>query len=144
MLCVMKNCFKCGLKKSASFFYKHPSMKDGRLNKCIECTKLDNTNNRNNKLDYYRRYDRKRSKLPHRLELLTINCVKYRKNNPEKYKAHQIVNSCLRSGKIKKRPCEYCGTKKRICAHHDDYSKPLDIIWLCTVCHHKRHKGIYL
>jgi len=37
----MKKCFKCNIEKPIDFFYKHKAMKDGRLNKCIECTKLD-------------------------------------------------------------------------------------------------------
>ena len=37
----MKICFKCGRELSIDNFYKHPSMKDGHLNKCIECSKND-------------------------------------------------------------------------------------------------------
>lgn len=37
----MKKCFKCGIKKELSDFYVHPAMRDGHLNKCIECTKKD-------------------------------------------------------------------------------------------------------
>jgi hypothetical protein len=37
----IKKCFKCGIEKDLSQFYPHPKMKDGRLNKCIDCTKND-------------------------------------------------------------------------------------------------------
>ena len=37
----MKVCFKCGVEKSISSFYVHKKMADGRLNKCIDCTKKD-------------------------------------------------------------------------------------------------------
>lgn len=37
----MKACFKCGQIKPLELFYTHQGMSDGRLNKCIECTKKD-------------------------------------------------------------------------------------------------------
>jgi hypothetical protein len=36
-----KNCFKCNLEKKLEDFYKHPTMPDGRVNKCKECNKKD-------------------------------------------------------------------------------------------------------
>lgn len=40
-----------------------------------------------------------------------------------------------------RRPCESCGAD-RADRHHEDYDKPLDIIWLCRRCHIKRHVEI--
>ena len=41
----MKKCFKCGLEKELTQFYKHKEMSDGHLNKCKECTKKDTKDN---------------------------------------------------------------------------------------------------
>ena len=36
--------------------------------------------------------------------------------------------------------CNDCGKHvPKTVAHHDNYTKPLDIIWLCKNCHSKRH-----
>lgn len=52
--------------------------------------------------------------------------------------AHEAVGNALRYGMLEKRPCERCGNHKAV-AHHEDYSKPLDVTWLCTKCHAARH-----
>jgi hypothetical protein len=39
-------------------------------------------------------------------------------------------------------PCSICGEQKTIHAHHDDYTKPLDVIWLCRKHHQERHKCV--
>jgi transposase-like protein len=35
--------------------------------------------------------------------------------------------------------CETCRAKNNIHAHHDDYTKPLDVRWLCASCHKRHH-----
>lgn len=132
-----KACFKCKKKKSLSGFYRHNQMKDGYLNKCKECAKKDVLDHRSLNLDKIRAYDRKRSKLPHRIKLRAETTKRYKKDFPLRYKAHCIVNNAIRSGKLKKpKRCSIC--KKialRIEGHHDDYTKPLKVKWLCTPCH---------
>ena len=64
----------------------------------------------------------------------------WRKKNPEKYKAHNTVNNAIRAKRLKRGTCEVCGSEK-VHAHHDDYSKPLDVRWLCVEHHgHTRRK----
>ena len=65
----------------------------------------------------------------------------WRKKFPEKRSAHQAVYRALRKGTLKKSICEVCGVKK-VEAHHSNYSKPLDVIWLCTFHHNKFGKGL--
>ena len=128
----MKKCFKCGNEKALTEFYKHPSMPDGRVNKCKECNKADVRANRKDNVEYYRKYDRARGGRQDSEYLKA-----YRKDNPKKYKATTMIGNAIRDGRMKKLPCEICGKTERIHGHHDDYAYPLLVRWLCAV-HHKQ------
>ena len=64
---------------------------------------------------------------------------KYTVNNAIKKGASNLVNNAVRDGRLIKRPCEVCGSVKRIHGHHCDYSKPLEVIWLCSLHHREWH-----
>ncbi len=53
--------------------------------------------------------------------------------------AHRMVSEALRKGKLKRKNCELCNSKFTD-AHHKNYNKPLDIVWLCRRCHIYIHK----
>lgn len=65
----------------------------------------------------------------------------WKAENPEKRKAHSLVEKACRSGKLHRKPCCVCGESVSI-AHHEDYSKPFDIIWLCSKHHNSYHAGL--
>jgi hypothetical protein len=44
-------------------------------------------------------------------------------------------------GKLKRQPCEVCGATENIERHHEDYSKPLDVQWLCPTHHRERERA---
>lgn len=134
-MCDKKVCIKCGELKPLSDFYKHRQMADGHLNKCKECTKKDVRKNRKNNIEYYRKYDRDRG---NRQDKEYIK--EYKKKFPNKYKAHTIVNNMIRDKKLFHEPCEVCGSTENVHAHHDDYSKPLNVRWLCAAHHSQWHK----
>lgn len=61
---------------------------------------------------------------------------KWQQTNKEKHCAHQRVNRAVRNGILKRdKNCKECGKICRTEAHHEDYLKPLDVIWLCRKCH---------
>ena len=127
-----KKCFKCGEVKVLSDFYKHKQMGDGHVNKCKSCNKNDVAEHREKNIEKIRAYDRARG-CRHRNGYLK----EYKKRFPNKYKAGNIVSNAIRDKKLFKKPCEECGTAEHIHAHHDDYSKPLNVRWLCAA-HHKQ------
>lgn len=57
-------------------------------------------------------------------------------------KCHTAVGKAVREGILVRKPCQVCGAGKGIHGHHDDYSKPLDVKWLCPTHHRARHKEI--
>ena len=67
------------------------------------------------------------------------NEEKWQKKNPEKVRASSKARYALAIGKIQKLPCRDCGSMKSV-MHHEDYSKPCDVIWLCGACHARVHK----
>lgn len=65
----------------------------------------------------------------------------WKKRNPQKSAAHTLVLWAVRSGVlIKPERCSECQKKSKIEAHHNDYLKPLEVIWLCKICHSKKHR----
>lgn len=58
--------------------------------------------------------------------------------HPIEEAARKAVRSALIAGRLVRQPCEVCGAEKAQ-AHHDDYSKPLDVRWLCRPHHDEHH-----
>ena len=63
----------------------------------------------------------------------------YRARNRHKTEAQNKLNYAIRKGLIFRSPCQVCATTLKVHAHHHDYSKPLDVEWLCFECHRKAH-----
>ena len=122
-----------------SEFYKHFRMADGYLSFCKSCVKDRVAEHRKQNIERIRAYDIERFKNdPKRRRLHAVNTGLYRLRHPEKRLAHHAVSNALRAGKLKRLPCEYCGNPKSE-AHHEDYSKRLDVRWLCKTCHMSAH-----
>ena len=65
---------------------------------------------------------------------------RYRERNELKILARKAIFKATRNGSIVRLPC-FCGIKKTE-AHHEDYSKPLDIQWLCKKHHVEADKRL--
>jgi len=132
-----KKCTRCGNEKQISDFQIRKASKDGLTASCKDCLK---------------KYDSLRNMLPHRVEarnkyqktsrgMAVCKAMKERwaDRNKEKRAAHLILGNAIKYGRITRKPCEICGSNIKIHGHHDDYSKPLDVRWLCP----KHHKQIH-
>lgn len=136
-----KECFKCNIVKPITEFYKHSMMADGHLNKCKECAKSDVSKHRNQNIEKIRAYDRQRGKIPERIKTNQEVTKVWRSEDVRRQRAHNAVSRAIKAGALLRSPCIRCGEKKSV-AHHEDYDKPLEVMWLCQPCHKQRHKEL--
>ena len=134
----MKACFKCGKSKPIDEFYRHAQMADGHLNKCKDCTKTDVAKHYRDTIEDRTAYERERFQRPERKKAILRYARKRNRLYPEKLRARAAVARAIRNGGLHRQPCEVCGAK-RTQAHHDDYSKPLTVRWLC----YKHHLAVH-
>lgn len=134
-----KRCAKCGRELPVSEFNKKRNSRDGLQDTCRKCFSDYNRERYASDRERFKsQVKRYRSENPDR-ELKTR--LKACKKNPTARNAYKVVDAALRAGVIT-RPdvCYGCGcssSEHRIEAHHHDYSKSLDVIWLCTPCHRR-------
>lgn len=57
----------------------------------------------------------------------------------QKIISRRILSKAIKTGELVPQPCVVCGTEK-VHGHHEDYSRPLDVIWLCPAHHFERHR----
>lgn len=137
---MVKRCFKCGLDKPLSEFYRHPQMADGHLNKCKVCTRRDSLANRAARAGYYRAYDRERASLPERRANASRVIARWKRQHPKRRAAQMALAYAIKTGKIIPWPvCAIpdCAVKPE--AHHPDYDQPLDVVWICPPHHKQAH-----
>jgi hypothetical protein len=111
----LKRCFKCGVEKPRTEFYRHPAMADGLLGKCKACAKADVTARWNANAEIFRQTDAARRKA--------------------KRQANHATGNAIRDGRLVKGVCHYCASTEAVQAHHWNYYRPLDVTWLCKRCH---------
>lgn len=155
----MKACNRCGDRKATTEFYRNCKASDGLTTLCKSCIKESQQQYREANAERLREYDRSRSRKPQRIEAARrrhlsagsnpetqarrrANHKKWAAQNSQKLAAEMAAKNAVRDGKLFRQPCERCGTTKHVHAHHEDYSKPLDVMWLCPRHHGERHREI--
>jgi hypothetical protein len=145
----VKKCSKCKKEKPLNSFYKSVGKKDDRQSWCKECDEKRHKKWRKDHREQVVEMSRlQRERHPEEMraavrkygkahpEVSRKSGKKWLINNPEKKSAHKKVYYAVRTGKLKKERC-FCGDLAS--AHHEDYNKPLDVMWLCPIHHKERH-----
>lgn len=123
----IKRCSKCKIDKYDYDFYRHN--RDGLRSTCKKC-ELELGR------EFRKTHPDKRKRVRDR--------TKYRNLAEErpKYAARLTLNVAVRLGKVQKpKTCEINDEtcKGRLEGHHFDYSKPLEVVWICKKHHMEKH-----
>lgn len=103
---------------------------------CLQCSREKDAANPRTKALALKRGEKYR--LAH-LGKFALKAKRERERNKVKIKARNIARRAAYMGKLKRQPCLECGAVKTE-AHHPDYTKPLDVVWLCKKHHQEIHK----
>lgn len=148
-----RTCPSCNTLKSDGEFYKSSRNRNGLSCYCKECKKKKSREDRKKNPEHYRAYDEKRNSTEERKAMFKsysdserskmmrrLSNAAYSSKNSMAVEAHTAVRDAIYSG-VMVRPdhCSQCGKKCSPDAHHDDYSLPLSVRWLCRKCHCKHH-----
>lgn len=138
-------CKKCLQDKAEDQFYK------SNRTRCKECVKASANQYRQENLERVRAYDQMRASMPHRVtarqeyqktqqfaQSHSAAAKRWAAKHPKRREANVIVGHALRDGKLQKVPCHVCGCEN-VEAHHPDYDRPLDVVWLCSSHHKEAH-----
>jgi len=126
-----KKCGRCSVVKCVSSFNRCKYSANGYRSQCISCMADERARLKDHykewrtsddKKEWYRNYRRENS-------------------DPVITKARNQVSQAIATGRLLRMPCETCGEHKSE-AHHDDYSKPLSVRWLCKKHHNEHHSRL--
>ena len=153
----MIKCTNCKTLKDKSEFY-------GRSKRCRECTKAYRAEWAANHPGYYtqkrrewaeknpekakeidrKKYLRRKTEQPPKEPRAKLSHherkQRYFEKHPLQAAAMKIYKYAIRQGKLVRGPCAVCGATEGIDGHHTDYTKPLDVVWLCKPHHREEHR----
>jgi hypothetical protein len=147
-----KQCTCCGIEKSTKEFYKKTMGLYGLHAECKTCLKEKNKIYREENPEKIKIRDRcyaarlkeqyGESNTHSHVRIAERSLIGFERYAETKMQllAGSLLNYGIRIGMIEKPDkCSNCRKIKEIQGHHSDYSKPLEVVWVCTECHAKLH-----
>lgn len=127
-----KKCGRCQQELDQTAFNRNRASSDGLQRLCRPCQLAANR-------DWAERHPEVRRAMCRRRE---ARHPRSRSIPREVKRAHNALKRAVERGDlVRPSECPACGKRDRIHAHHADYSKPLDVEWLCATCHGRLHAG---
>ncbi len=134
-----KKCGRCLKVKPLTEFHKTKSHSENRSWDCKVCKSVIC------KTDKYRERKRWRYYNPLDPNRPPVPKIRVRSAKPVESRARDRFSNEMKKGCIKKpTKCSQCGDVAKLHGHHEDYTKPLEVIWLCIPCHRQKHKAMKL
>jgi hypothetical protein len=141
----MKCCSKCKVEKPLGEFFAEKRASDGRRSSCKTCFSKGSREYIKSHPEKSQQYGINYRGKTNRKSITDKDYYReYRRMNPEKTRVRTITSNAIRDGKLVKTPCRDCNTSVNIEAHHPDYTKPLEVIWLCKPHHMQLHRKLNL
>lgn len=128
-----KTCNQCGDFRALECFRKVHRGLYGRHSVCLQCTRARDAAEKVQRAEAKKAYNRS--------EAFKQAAKKSRAKFPERTKDRSIFVARIQTGALK--PWPVCAvpecTDTHVHGHHPDYSRPLDVVWLCRVHHTEAH-----
>lgn len=135
-----KVCTGCGAEKPIEEYGRRNRTADGRKARCKDCER--EAQRRWAAANPAKARARARRSYRNNADTIKARSAAYKRANREKARAHSAVEYAVNVGNLEKPDeCEECGTAaEQLHGHHEDYSKPLAVRWLCPRCHKEAHR----
>lgn len=135
MTSITKDCVTCGQTKPLDAYPLHKTGRYGRNSVCIECRRAYQRRryqeHREERLTYFRERRKETAYAAQR----QWNEANLARMAPARRARSRVREAVLKGALVRPSACQQCGRPVRVEAAHEDYSRPLDVRWLCRTCH---------
>lgn len=138
-----KECSLCHETKPLTDFYSKKEHSSGFGARCKKCMRTNKALKRErhyrdtNREEINRRFRERRAKKPNEIDR---RHYELRRGTVKELCRNRLRNAVKASEIEKPKECEDCGEKSVLHGHHADYTKPLNVTWLCSTCHGLEHR----
>ncbi len=135
---VVKRCSQCGQEKNTEEFARNRSRLDGLSDWCNICNAIQQKTWRKAHPEKCREYARRYREV--HPEIGRVWAAHDKLVHPDRWRARRRLAYAIEIREmVQPDKCERCGTSGKMHGHHADYLRPLEVEWLCSVCHQLCH-----